>query len=115
MSESGLEAEPTGTRERFLQLQHQHFVQCLREARFVGAVVVIAGFVICGLCISLGYVAPIDRPETPDLLLGIPSWVVYGLVIPWLVLILVTWWFAWFMLKDDEPYMDFPKDGQADA
>ena len=100
----------TDNRDAFLRTQHRHFAQCLREARFVGWVVVAALFVIGGLCITLGYVPASERPVSPELLFGIPSWVVFGLIIPWLVLILVTWWFALFFMKDDEPYMDFPSD-----
>lgn len=92
----------------FLSTQYRHVRQCLKEARFV-ALTWIAALVFCGGWIGyFGYVPPSDRPDMPPLVLGIPSWVVWGLLVPWLVLILITWFFAAFILKDDEPLQPMP-------
>ncbi len=92
----------------FLSTQYRHVRQCLKEARFV-ALTWISALVFCGGWIGyFGYIPTSDRPDIPPLVLGIPSWVVWGLLVPWLVLILVTWFFAAFVLKDDEPLQPMP-------
>jgi len=92
----------------FLSTQYRHARQCLKEARFVALTWIVA-LVFCGGWIGLfGYIPPSDRPDVPPLVLGIPSWVVWGLFVPWLVLILVTWFFAAVILKDDEPLQPMP-------
>jgi hypothetical protein len=51
-----------------------------------------------GYCTIRAYqsdVAPVP------LILGIPSWVVWGVLMPWLVCIVVSWWFAYRCMADD--------------
>jgi magnesium-transporting ATPase (P-type) len=92
----------------FLSSQYRHVRQCIKEARFV-ALTWISALLFCGCWIRyFGYIPPADRPEVPALVLGIPSWVVWGLLVPWIALILVTWFFAAFILKDDEPLQPMP-------
>jgi hypothetical protein len=94
-------------RDSFLQTQARHVRQCWFEAKVVGLVWLTA-LVYCSCMLSRGYVAPTQRPELPALVWGVPAWVFWGLLLPWVVLIGVTWLFAAFVLKDDEPYQDFP-------
>ena len=95
-------------RPSFLSSQYRHARQCIKEARFVAAIW-ISALVFCGYWIrQFGYIPPAERPDVPALVLGIPSWVVWGLLVPWLVLILVTWFFAASILKDDEPLQPMP-------
>ncbi len=94
--------------DSFLRSQSAHFQQCLREAKFVGLTWVIVMIYTCTVIISQGYVPVDERPAHPALVLGIPSWVFWGLFVPWFAMIVVTWCFAIFYLKDDEPYMEFP-------
>ena len=93
---------------RFLDSQYRHVRQCLKEARFVAIIWFAALFFCCGWIVTFGYIPPAERPDTPTLLLGIPSWAVWGLLVPWLILILITWFFAAFILKDDEPLQAMP-------
>lgn len=95
--------------EKFYELQGKHARQCLREAWVVAGVWLIGGGWIVTSLLMNGYVAEGDRPEVPELTLGMPSWVFWGLVVPWVLLIFVTWGFARFVLKDDEAYMDWPE------
>ena len=98
-------------RQSFLQTQARHVRQCWREAKFVAWVWGAAIVYCCTVIVTMGYIAPDQRPEIPSMLWGIPTWVIWGVVLPWLVLIGVTWLFAALVLKDDEPYMDFPEGG----
>lgn len=97
-------------RQSFLIHQARHARQCLYEARVVAVIITIAMAFVSAILYTQGYLPPESRPEQPHLILGIPSWVIWGLVVPWLVMIVVTWLFALFVMKDDEPYFDVPDE-----
>lgn len=95
-------------RESYSTVQRRHVRQCLKEAWIAGAIWLV-GFVWCvSVIVTRGYIPVEDRPDVPDMVWGLPSWVVWGLFVPWFVLIAATWWFAAFVMKEDEPYMEFP-------
>jgi len=100
-------------RQSFLKHQARHVRQCVHEARVVFAIIMVALTVSSVILYTQGYVPPEQRPEQPSLILGIPAWVVYGLVIPWLVTVVVTWLFALFVMKDDEPFVEYPVERDA--
>ena len=85
------------------QAQSRHYKQCVKEAKLVALVW------LCGLIYStiifvcFGYPSPEDRPDSPSLTLGMPSWVFWGLFFPWFIQIGVTILFALRVIKDDEP------------
>ena len=87
-------------------------MQCKKEAKFVAVVWIVSLFYCVGTIVSLGYPASEDRPDVPNLIFGMPAWVFWGLWLPWLVLIGITWWFALRVLKDDEPFAAFPDEIQ---
>ena len=33
---------------------------------------------------------------------GLPSWVFWSVLVPWLAATLFTFWFAWFFMKNDD-------------
>lgn len=101
-------------KKAFDRVQARHYRQCLKEARLAAAVFLVALLYCIAVIAALGYPAPGERPPEPALVWGIPQWVVWGLFIPWLVLMGTTWWFALFFLRDDEPLLPFPGD-RADA
>lgn len=43
--------------------------------------------------------------------LGMPDWVFYGVGVPWLLCIVVTWWFCTFYFTEDELGADFKPEG----
>ncbi len=96
-------------KESFYATQYRHFRQCLRETRLI-AVVWTLMLIYCTTVFSLtGYIPPEERPDVPSLILGIPSWVFWGLFFPWCLGVVFTIWFAQFYLKEDEPYAEFPE------
>ncbi|HJN07888.1 MAG TPA: DUF997 family protein [Pirellulaceae bacterium] len=97
-------------RQSFLKHQARHARQCWYEARVVFGIIVVALTVSSVILYTQGYVPPEQRPEQPSLILGIPAWVMWGLVVPWLATIVVTWLFAMFLMKDDEPYVEVPEE-----
>jgi hypothetical protein len=101
--------------DAFYESQGRHAKQCTREAILVAIVWIVTLFWVVGGILMTAYVPEAERPVDPELILGMPAWVVWGLWIPWLVLIFVTWGFARFILKDDEPYMDWPEHDSCSA
>ena len=93
--------------ERFLLNQATHVAQCRREARFVAVLIVAMFCWIVTVVVREGYLA--DQTIPPKLFFGIPAWVVLGLILPWLFSIGATWFFAIFVLKDDD-YVDLPDE-----
>ena len=87
-------------------IQARHFAQCAREARFCAAVWIFAWIFCAAFTYKFGYPPPEQRPDEPWLVLGMPGWALFGIIIPWLILICVTVWFAAAFLKEDEPILD---------
>ncbi|MEK6237493.1 MAG: YhdT family protein, partial [Planctomycetales bacterium] len=83
----------------FAEVQGAHYEQCFKEARFVSIAWLVTLVYCVGTFATLGYLTPQERPEELDLIWGMPSWVAWGLLLPWLVQIGVAWWFALFYLK----------------
>jgi len=66
-------------------------------------VVIVSSFAICclwsvGTCYSLGFGTSGDALET---VLGMPAWVFWGIVVPWLACDVFTLWFCFAFMADD--------------
>ena len=66
--------------------------------------VILAAFVVCmvwsiGCCYSFGYLGQGGGPMAK--VLGMPSWVFWGVVVPWLAADLFAVWFCFFFMVDD--------------
>jgi hypothetical protein len=91
-----------------------------REARVIALIWAIATTVCCTLCGWLGFNAEAGGPIAT--FAGIPRWFFWGVMVPWLLCIVVTWWFAGvFMVEDDlgtdhssELESDIREQGHAD-
>lgn len=74
-------------------------VSSRREAIIVFLIWVVACTYVLGYCYAFGY----NRdPKTLTFVLGIPDWVFYGIVIPWSVCTLLSFWVANFLIADDD-------------
>ena len=62
-----------------------------------------------GFCAAFGYDKPADG-EPIRLVMGMPWWVFWGVIVPWGVASLFTFWFALFFMKDHDLSRDV-KDG----
>lgn len=80
------------------------------NARREGAVAflgwVIAGLLTVPTCLLLGFGLETQEVTT---ILGIPSWVFFGIVIPWICMVAYTVWFSLFFVKDEDLGAD-PED-----
>lgn len=52
-------------------------------------------------CYALGYQLPTDS-EPLSTTLGMPTWVFWGIFVPWIAVDLVAVWFCFFFMKDDD-------------
>jgi hypothetical protein len=69
-----------------------------REARFTFWFWIASCLYTVGYCGLFAY-----RPEpNPRLILGMPSWVFWGVIAPWTVCTLVTCWYATFKMTDED-------------
>lgn len=67
---------------------------------------VIAGLLTVPTCLALGFGLDADEVTTT---FGIPTWVFFGIVIPWLCMICYSVWFSLFFVKDEDLGSD-PED-----
>jgi len=101
--------KPKPIEPSFLETQDRHVRQCLKEAKVV-VVCWCIGLVSCTtIFVTMGYLPAQQRPPEPLLVWGVPAWVFWGLFFPWCIQISLACWFALRVMKDDEPYMEFPK------
>jgi uncharacterized membrane protein YidH (DUF202 family) len=70
-----------------------------REATVVLAVWLVGIGWTVGYCAITGYNVP---PEQIRITLGMPNWVFWGILVPWVLVILFTIWFGLFYIADDE-------------
>jgi hypothetical protein len=49
-------------------------------------------------------------PEEVELIWGIPSWVLWGVVAPWAVCVAICWWFAYGFMSDQTLGKEQPPD-----
>ena len=79
-------------------------IHARREAIVIGCVWLACALYCCIVSPLLGYATP-DRPlgrEDVEPTWGVPRWVVWGYLAPWLACGVFTSWFAgWFMVDDD--------------
>lgn len=103
------------SRDSYFAVQAAHVEQCAKEARMALSIWMVTLVTIVTVMVSAGYVPIEQRPNVPPLIWGIPSWVFWGLFVPWFVLIAISWWFAVCYLKDDSPAQEFPDSATVEA
>ncbi len=70
-----------------------------REAVVVLAVWLVGIAWTVGYCAITGYNVP---PEQIQITLGMPNWIFWGILVPWILIVLFTIWFGLFYIVDDE-------------
>jgi len=88
-----------------LELDPQ-FLQCRREMFLVLGLFLVSLIWTISVSYVLGYQIPpgIEADRLP-LVGGVPTWVFWGVLVPWLVIDLVAVWFCFFYMQD-EPVAD---------
>jgi len=83
-----------------------------REALIIGVVWFASMAYTCTYCYLFGTIRP-GRPLGPQdvhPILGMPSWVFWGIMVPWAACALFTFWFAGFVMADDDLGKDHTPD-----
>ncbi len=59
---------------------------------------------VVGYCWLFGYgdAGKMEAGKTPSTFLGLPSWVVWGVFVPWFLAAVFTSWFAIYWIADDD-------------
>lgn len=79
-------------------LEDPVLVSARREAVIVLALWAAAFAWTVGYCARYGY-----QPEPrPPLVLGIPSWIMWGIFVPWTVCTVLSTLLAWLLMTDDD-------------
>jgi hypothetical protein len=87
-----------------------------REAIIIGVVWFLAMFYCCAYCYAFGYIReghPLG-PRDVHPILGMPSWVFWGIMAPWAACGAFTAWFAGFFMADDDLGTDHTPELETD-
>jgi hypothetical protein len=80
----------------------------LQHARREGVIIFTAWLLstvyCCIYCYLYGYIRPEHPlgPEDVHLIFGMPSWVFWGIMVPWAICAIFTFWFAGWQMADDD-------------
>lgn len=77
------------------------FVHSRREAVVIFFVWLAGLLWAVPFCYLNGYVGNVD-PENVSTVWGIPSWLFWGIAVPWVVADLITVWLCFFYMKDHD-------------
>ncbi len=75
------------------------YLNARREALVIVLAFVIGGVYTVLYCYFFGYDLEAESVTT---LLGIPTWVVWGIAVPWAAAILFSCWFGLWFVKDED-------------
>jgi hypothetical protein len=77
--------------------------QLLRHARREGLLIMIVWAICLAWSVGVGYLLGYRRPAADiHLILGIPDWVFWSVVLPWLLCFLFSIWFCFRFMADDD-------------
>ncbi len=88
------------------------FLASRREAACIFCVWLVCLLWSISYCYMFGYAQP-EQPEQLALVLGVPSWVFFGVALPWLAADVFTIWFSMCVIRDGE--LDEVEAGQSEA
>ena len=78
------------------------FVHSRREAVIIFCVWAVALVWAVPYCYLNGFPGDNFDPENFSTTLGIPTWLFWGILVPWLVADVFTTWFCFFYMKEDD-------------
>lgn len=71
----------------------------LKEFKFAFSATMIYILLSCAISYVLGYNKTV---EEISIIWGIPSWVLFGVIIPWVLMVLLTAYYGFFIMEGDE-------------
>ena len=100
LSPAGEPSSPTNTGSEEYEFEPL-FLNSRREAIVIFGVWLLCLIWSVPVCYLLGYSQSVT-PENVSLVMGIPAWTFWGIVLPWLVADIITTWFCFCYMKDDD-------------
>lgn len=76
-----------------------NYALCLKEFKFAFTTTMLYILISCAICYVLGYNKP---AEEINIIWGLPAWVLFGIVIPWVAMVKLTVYYGFFVMKGDE-------------
>jgi hypothetical protein len=89
------------------------FLNSRREAGVIFVIWLVGLLWAVPFCYVTGYIDDYT-PETFSTTWGIPTWLFWGIAVPWLVADLITTWFCFRYMKDDDLDQGVVKPGDVD-
>lgn len=74
------------------------FALCLREFRFCAIATIAYILISCLICYVLGY----SKDGSVSFIAGIPVWAIFGVFIPWIIMVIITAIYGFFIMKGDD-------------
>ncbi len=89
--------------------------QLLRNARREGLLIMAVWALALVWSVTAGYILGYNRDAASiQLILGIPDWIFWSVVVPWLICFIFSTWFCfWYMADDDLGRDRAGEDGHA--
>ncbi len=78
------------------------FLHARREALFILGLFAACVTWSIFVCYNYGYLDPGEERAVIRTILGMPSWVFWGIAVPWVVVDIATVWFCFFFMVDDD-------------
>ena len=86
------------------------FEHSRREAVVILAIFAVFAAYTLAVSYGFGYQSPYEDPRPLKMTFGMPSWVFWGIVLPWLAANIVTAWFCFVFMRHDDLGEDAPEE-----
>ncbi len=101
MNEASINAPAAKPEEETTFEYDPAYINSLRELYVMGRLWVASLVWSMGYCAIFAYRSP-DANEPVTIIWGVPSWVMWGIALPWIVSSVATIWFALFYIREDD-------------
>lgn len=54
------------------------------------------------VCYNYGFIGATEEQASPSIIFGMPSWIFWGLFVPWIAVDVVAVWFCFFFMTADD-------------
>ncbi|MBN1380019.1 MAG: DUF997 family protein [Gammaproteobacteria bacterium] len=75
------------------------FLRTKREAFYILVAWTVGMIWTVGYCFVTGYNVPSEKIKAT---MGIPNWVFFGVLVPWIIITIFSIWFSLFYIADDD-------------
>lgn len=80
-------------------VKKSHYALCLKEFKFASVATMLYILCSCALCYVLGYQ---KGPGEVAMMAGIPVWVIFGIIVPWVAIVALTVIYGFFIMEGDD-------------